>query len=155
MSASQNTENSQPPELVDDSGQEPSDLIAVASEQTIVTSPLPPPSMLADYKAVDPDLIPWITEHASKEQQHRHHKDNLSHAVAHRSFTLGHISSLAMQWVSVVAFLATLGFGLPLIATGSAAGLVLVAILRNAIGKVVNKLSKKNDTEPSDMDVQN
>lgn len=50
---------------------------SVAVEQTIATedSLLPSPKELEAYKLIDENIVPWLLEHTSKEQDHRHQTD--------------------------------------------------------------------------------
>lgn len=59
----------------------------VSLEQVVASddSLIPSSQELAQYQEVHPDIVPWLLEHTSKEQEHRHKLEGLKVSLLNKS----------------------------------------------------------------------
>ena len=114
----------------------------VTATMTLMSGPLPPPNILAQYADISPDLLDWIKEHTAKEQDSR--IANTKSASRFQFFSLfGSVFILSLSIVCgvILAYVSHPIHGLILAASGafvSAIGAItrLIRVLKNPSNEV-------------------
>lgn len=138
-------------------------------------SPLPRPDILAEYKAVDPEIVSWLRqqyeavrthrqdlerrqqewEHKLEESDQRHHHsiESRREAFAQRQFAIGRITASVFQMSTLLSALVFAAFGQSAIIWGTAGVVFLASTAWRIFSENLSTRSEKSRTNGSDSEL--